>query len=69
MKNNLYRDIPVPYFLWYYCYSTVLSGNIKQELEPEPKYGTKVEPEPKIINFGSATLIYCIMATFVVTTQ
>ena len=42
---------------------------MKQELEPEPKYGTKVEPEPKIINFGSATLIYCIMATFVVTTQ
>ena len=40
----------------YFCYSTVLSGNIwqKLELEPEPKLWTKVEP--KINNFGSATL-------------
>ena len=41
-------------------YSTVLSGNIWQELELEPKLEpklwTKVEPEPKINNFGSATL-------------
>ena len=40
------------YFLWYYCYRKVLSDNIW--LEPEPKYGTKVEPE--INHFGSATL-------------
>ena len=33
---------------------TVLSGNIWQELELEPKIWTKVEPE--INNFGSATL-------------
>ena len=43
-----------------YRYSTVLSGNIWQELEPEsePKLWTYVEPEsePKINNFGSATL-------------
>ena len=36
------------------------SGNIgqelKPELEPEPKLWGKVEPEPKINNFGSATL-------------
>ena len=38
-----------------YGYSTVLSGNIWQELALEPKLGTKVEPE--INNFGSATLI------------
>ena len=39
-------------------YVTVLSGNIWQELEPEPKLWTKVEPEPepKINNFGSAAL-------------
>ena len=47
-------------------YSTVLSGNIWQELElepklePEPKLWTKVEPEPKINNFGSATLLNSI---------
>ena len=35
-------------FLQYYCYSTLLSGNIWQKLEPESK--------PKINNFGSATL-------------
>ena len=49
------------YFLWYYSCSTVLSGNIGQELElepePKPKIGTKVEPESKINNFGSATLL------------
>ena len=51
------------YFLWYYSCSTVLSGNIGQELElelepePKPKIGPKVEPESKINNFGSATLI------------
>ena len=32
--------------LQYYCYRTVLSGNIWLSLEPEPK----------IINFGSAIL-------------
>ena len=52
----------VTYFLWFRYYtlhsSTVLSGNIWQELElePEPKIWTKGEPEPKINNFGSATL-------------
>ena len=50
------------YFLWYllyYCYSLVqLSGKIWQELELEPKSWTKVEPEQKINNFGSATLVY-----------
>ena len=40
----------------YFCDGTVLSGNIWQELEPEPKLWTKVEPEPKIDNFGPATL-------------
>ena len=43
-------------------FSTVLSGNIwlglELELEPEQKLWTKVEPEPKINNFGSATLAY-----------
>ena len=29
------------------------------ELEPEPKLWTKVESEPKINNFGSATLLEC----------
>ena len=51
--------------VWYciYCYGVGLSGNIlyictvRLELELEPKLGTKVEPEPKINNFGSATLI------------
>ena len=38
MKKSLH-------FLWYYCYSTVLSGKIWLELEPEPKLWTKVEPE------------------------
>ena len=54
MKKSLH-------FLWYYCYSTVLSGKIWLELEPEPKLWTKVEPEsePKINNFGSATLHDC----------
>ena len=44
--------------VWYYVYKTVLSCNIWLELEPEPetKQGTKVEPEPKINNFGAATL-------------
>ena len=41
--------------------STVLSGNIWQELEPELEpeleFWTKVKPEPKINNFGSATLV------------
>ena len=45
--------------------STVLSVNIwmemEMELEPEPKLWTKAEPkpvsEPKINNFGSATLL------------
>ena len=51
MKKSLH-------FLWYYCYSTVLSGKIWLELEPEPKLWTKVEPEsePKLDNFGSVTL-------------
>ena len=40
------------------CYITVLSSKIWQELELELKLWTKVEPEsePKINNFGSATL-------------
>ena len=29
----------------YFCDGTVLSGNIWQELEPEPKLWTKVEPK------------------------
>ena len=43
--------------------STVLSGNIWQELELEPKLWTKVEPESesKINNFGSATLVFMNM--------
>ena len=32
-------DVENPTFLWYHCYSTVISGNIWQELE--------LEPEPK----------------------
>ena len=32
--------------------------------EPEPKYGTKVEPELKINNFGSATLVSGIWQGF-----
>ena len=40
-----------------YCYR-YSSGNIWMALEPEPKLWTKVEleSEPKINNFGSATL-------------
>ena len=58
MKKKLISTPYETYFLWYYCYRTVLSGNIWLELEPELKYGTKVEPESesKINNFGSATL-------------
>ena len=50
--------------VWYHCYRTVVIGNIwlelELELEPEPKLRTMVEPksEPKINNFGSATLIF-----------
>ena len=52
----------LPLLVWYrtyYCYRTVLNGNIwlELELEPEPKLWTKVEPEPKINNFSSATLL------------
>ena len=41
-----------------YCFSRVLSVNIWQELESEPKLWTNVKPEsgPKINNFGYATL-------------
>ena len=50
--------------LWYYCYSKVIICKIWQELESEPKLWTKVEPEqesePKINNFGSATLVFGI---------
>ena len=67
LYNKFFTEI---YFLWYYFYSSVfklsnkfpsfLSGHIgldlKPELEPEPKLWGKVEPEPKINNFGSATL-------------
>ena len=44
--------------VWYFYHRTVLSGNIwlERELETEPKLWTKVEPEEKINNFGSATL-------------
>ena len=38
-----------------YCSSTVLSGNIWQELELEQKILTKLEPEINV--FGSAALI------------
>ena len=43
----------------YFCDGTVLSGNIWQELEPEPKLWTKVEPEleSKKKKFCSATLV------------
>ena len=51
MKKNLHRDL----FSWYYFNITVFSGKIWQELEP--KFWTKVEPEPKINNFCSATLL------------
>ena len=39
-------------------YSFTVSENIwkELELEPEPKLWTTVEPEPKINNFGPATL-------------
>ena len=60
IKKNLHRDIFLMVLL--VCYITVLSGKIWQEpeLEPEPKLRTKVEleSEPKINNFGSATLVY-----------
>ena len=36
--------------------SHYFSGNTGPGLEPEPKLLTKVELEPKINNFGSATL-------------
>ena len=45
-KSGSSATLVSTYFLWYYCYNTVLSGNIWQELEPKPK----------IKNFGSATL-------------
>ena len=45
------------YFLLYYYFSAVLDGNIWQELV-EQEIWTKVEPEPNINNFGSATLVY-----------
>ena len=50
MKDE--ENLIYTYFLWYNCYSTFISGNIwlELELEPEP------ELEPKITNFGSATL-------------
>ena len=58
--------IPGPASLvWYYCYRIVLGGNkrLELELEHEPTWGTKVEPEQKPNNFGSATLcclfLYC----------
>ena len=41
------------YFLWYYCFKTVLSGKKWHVLEPEPKLWTKVEPEPKINKYIS----------------
>ena len=56
MKKNFHRYIVLT--VRYYCYSTVLSGNKWQELEPESKLLTKVEPEPKIEKFWSATLQY-----------
>ena len=45
-----------------HCYRTVLSCKIWQELEldAEPKLWTKVEPEPKINYFCSATLAYTV---------
>ena len=39
------------------AFSTVLGCNIWQELELEPKLWTKVEPEPKVNNFGSTPLL------------
>ena len=50
---------------------TVLSGNMWQELEqesepePEPELWSKVEPEsePKINNFGSATLLVGVLTS------
>ena len=44
----------------------VLIENIwqKQELEPEPKLWTKVEPGPKTNNFGSATLVFIHIMTY-----
>ena len=59
MKKTLHCDIFHVVLL--YCYSAVLSGNIWQELELEPKLWTKVEPEPEINNFGSATLMKIII--------
>ena len=46
----------LPPLVWSYFY-LILSGILWLELEP--KYGTKVEPgsEPKINNFGYATLL------------
>ena len=52
MKKSLF----LPLLVWYFYYRTVLSGNNWLQLELEPKLCTKVEPEPKINNFGSATL-------------
>ena len=49
--------------VWYCIYVLLWSRyilyicTVRLELELEPKLGTKVEPEPKINNFGSATLI------------
>ena len=43
MKKNLLET----YFLWYECFSSVLSD----------KGGAEKKPEPKINNFGSATLL------------
>ena len=55
-----YSTVPVLLLMLYYC-RTVLSGNIWLALQPEPKQGTKVEPEPKINNFGCATLLKSVL--------
>ena len=66
MKKNLHGLIETYLFLMVLlcCYSTVLSGKIWQELEPEPKLWTKVVPEPKINNFGYATRISFNLLTY-----
>ena len=66
-RQLIYTSIET-YFLRYHCYSTDLSGTTLLGLEPEPGQrwsrsrdkggagaGTKVEPEPKINYFNSAT--------------
>ena len=53
--KNLHLDIFLMVLLLYYSFKW------QYVLEPEPKLGIKVEPEPKINNFDSATPFYFLL--------